>query len=1176
MKLPITQKINAMKKITFIFATYFSVLTSVFAQQPGTIDPTFNPSDHGFNFGNGPNNTVRSCAVQSDGKIIIGGEFTSYNGTAVNHIARLNIDGSLDNTFNSGSGTDQRILSIFMQNDGKIIIGGDFNTYNGTVTNSLARLNINGTIDNSFTSGLDSNSYIQTIVSQSDGKIIIGGSFIKYNGVVSNNVARLNTNGTRDNSFTSALNSTGEIYAIALQSDGKLIIGGTSTQSGGWAILIARLNHDGTRDTSFISGFNLTTNYINVETLAIQSDGKVLIGGAFNNYDGTSVNSIVRVNTDGSIDNSFTSGLGLYTNVITSVIQSDGKIIIGGCFNNYDGITISGIARLNTSGSLDTTFNTNGIGTYNNGYVLTIAKQDTGKIIIGGGFNTYNGIASNYIARLNADGSLDNILKTIGTGANGRVGTMAIQSDGKIIIGGDFDGYNGTPAIYIARLNADGSLDTTFVTGTGFKDEIITYPFISTISLQSDGKIIIGGGFTSYNGVATNNIVRLNTNGTIDNTFITGTGIDSWVYSTIIQNDGKIIIGGDFYHYNGTYVNSFIRLNPNGTLDTTFSTGSLVVRAMALQNDGKIIIGGWVYSSSGVPADNYLIRYNTNGSIDNTFSDGTIGSDAITNIKIQSDGKIIICGILTKYGGNTINNIARINTNGTLDNTFISGIGVTYDNATIALQNDGKIIIGGTEILNGLGISFAKRLNTNGTNDNTFTTGTGPNDPIQSIAIQSDGKIIIGGDFTAYNGTGRNRIARIFGGTACQTPTSPTSIIGNSSICFGSTTTYSVAAVSGATSYIWTLPGAWSGASTTNSISAIASANSGSITVKAQNSCGSSSVQSLAVIVKTIPITPATISGNSTICSSSSNTYSVSAVSGATSYIWTLPSGWSGASTTNSISVIASAINGNITVKATNSCGSSSVQSLAVIVKTIPVTPATISGNSTICLSSSNTYSVSAVSGATSYIWTLPSGWSGASTTNSISVIASAINGNITVKATNSCGSSSVQSLAVIVKTIPATPTISQAGLILTSSGSTGNQWYKNGTLISGATAQTYTVTTNGTYHVLVTIAGCTSIPSASVAIINVGIEEIDNAYLFTIYPNPNEGTFDITFKVSETSTYKLELYNAIGQLIFKDELVDFTGLYTKKINVAEYGKGIYSFSLSNSKNETVKKIVVY
>jgi uncharacterized delta-60 repeat protein len=188
------------------------------------------------------------------------------------------------------------------------------------------------------------------------------------------------------------------------------------------------------------------------------------------------------------------------------------------------------------SGANDATFNP---GSGANSIVGTTTIQDDGKILIGGFFTTYNGATANYIARLNNNGTIDPAFN-LGTGANNAVFATPIQDDGKIIIAGSFTTYNGIPRNYIARLNSDGLLDTTFNPGTGASSGI------RSACILSSGKIIIGGGFTTYNGTTANRIARLNTNGTIDSTFITGTGANNTILTTAIQSDGKIIIGGDF------------------------------------------------------------------------------------------------------------------------------------------------------------------------------------------------------------------------------------------------------------------------------------------------------------------------------------------------------------------------------------------------------------------------------------------------------------------------------------------------------------------------------------------------------------------------------------------------------------------------------------------------------
>ncbi len=173
------------------------------------------------------------------------------------------------------------------------------------------------------------------------------------------------------------------------------------------------------------------------------------------------------------------------------------------------------------------------------------------------------------------------------------------------------------------------------------------------------------------------------------------------------------------------------------------------------------------------------------------------------------------------------------------------------------------------------------------------------------------------------------------------------------------------------------------------------------------------------------------------------------------------------------------------------------------------------------------------------------------------------------------CSSTRV-SVTGTIKATPATPTITQSGFVLTSSSPTGNQWYFSGTLIPGATSQNYTPTQNGNYTVMVTTNGCPSSASAPLNYLALGISQIDNAYFFNISPNPNDGTFKVAFMIDSRSNYKLELRNTLGQLIYQEILTDFTGTYSKQLNVAEFGKGIYMISLTGNKSETIKKMIVY
>ncbi len=245
--------------------------------------------------------------------------------------------------------------------------------------------------------------------------------------------------------------------------------------------------------------------------------------------------------------------------------------------------------------SIDTSFNSNDACIYGEGadyYVNVSAKQQDGKIIIGGGFSTYNGVNVNHIVRLNTDGSIDNsfnIGNSFEGGTNTNVKSIVIQNDGKILVGGFFSSFNGTTTNNIARLNPDGTLDNTFNVGTGFDTEV------NSIALQSDGKIIVGGYFNTFCGVSSVYLIRLNQNGTKDNSFNIGTGTNNVVNTISVQSDDKIILGGYFSSYNGFSSNYMVRLNQDGIIDPTFSIGtgfSTAVFALKIQQDGKIIVGG--------------------------------------------------------------------------------------------------------------------------------------------------------------------------------------------------------------------------------------------------------------------------------------------------------------------------------------------------------------------------------------------------------------------------------------------------------------------------------------------------------------------------------------------------------------------------------------------------------
>ena len=727
--------------------------------QNGTLDTTFNATDIGFGFGDG-GGIIYGTTIQPDGKIIVGGLFYEYNRVANNYLARINADGTADLSFNTGIGANYIVNSIAVQQDEKIIIVGNFSSFNSQVRNRIARLNPDGSLDSSFQQGTGFNSVTSTVYLQPDGKILISGWFSEYNGTLANKLVRLNADGTIDLSFNVGLGPNSEINTIHVLSNGQILVGGYFTMFNGVSVnKLARLNPDGSIDNNFNigTGFNYT-----ISDFKVQSDGKIILVGQFTTFNGYNTNSITRLNSDGSLDTSFNIGSGANNYIYAVSVQADGKIIIGGNFTSFNNINANSILRLNSNGNIDSNFV---IGNGANNSIYSTIILPNGKVIISGDFGIVNGVARGGIARINEDGSND-ISFNPQYGANGIINTIKVNSTNQILIGGEFVAYNDKVRMRTALINPNGTLDTLFNPGNGPNSYIYSTLF------QPDGKIIITGSFTTYNDTSYNRIIRLNNNGSIDLSFNIGSGADGDINACVIQPDGKIIIGGNFTTFNGLVRNRIARLNSDGTVDINFNPqqgANNTVKTVQIQNDQKIIIGGNFSTYQGV-SSNGISRIEPNGSIDLSFNPGSIigGINSFLNtLSIQQDGKIIVGGHFNTVNGNgiSINNLARLNSNGSLDQLFGSGsisCGTNDIVLSSIIQPDGKLIVGGYfTSYNGNASNYLFRLLSNGILDSTFQMGSGPSHFVKSCGIQNNGDLIIAGNFYSYNGTGRNRLLRI-------------------------------------------------------------------------------------------------------------------------------------------------------------------------------------------------------------------------------------------------------------------------------------------------------------------------------------------------------------------------------------------------------------------------------
>lgn len=662
----------------------------------GTQDTSFNPGSP--NSVNGSWNARRVTAIQSDGKIILGGAFTTYSGSAPSAgIIRFQTNGNIDTTFKAGGGitssvyADPPSLCIKIRNDGKIVMVGIFNFYSGSVKDYSGSivLNANGDIDTGFNPS---------------------GSFT---GSIARN-ARLVDYPT----------------CVEVEPNNKMTFFGYFTlyqsQSCGGVI---KLNSIGAVDPTFKSGSFTAFSAIN-DTVR-EANGKIIVVGNFTSYSGSTANRIVRILPSGSIDPDFKTGLG-FNNTVTSVrLDSSGNVYCVGLFSSYSGSQLAsydGIIKLNSSGAIDTTFNPIGVR-YNTFFTPTstdlwnirqIITASLGGYYVIGNFNRVGNDNSSYqgLVKLNSDLSVSSSLIYSGAFSFGTPLAVVQQSDRKLVFGGTFTSYKGLNTNRIIRANEDLSIDTSFKTGSGFNNSVLSLAIDS-----STQKIYAGGRFTSYSGSTVSRFVRINTDGTVDTTYSSslGTSFNGDVYNVVTQTDGKVLVGGTFSTFNGNASEGIVRLNSDGTYDTTFKTNGGVssggeIYSIVSQSDGKIVLTGIFTTYSGSNYSQDIVRVDSSGAIDPSFSSGTgLTGSAQTPVilsTIQNNDGSYLIGYSSKnrtttlyYSGSAISNISqiiKIESNGSLNTSFncpIYGEITEYDRnyiSSFVKDTDGGVIIGGS------------------------------------------------------------------------------------------------------------------------------------------------------------------------------------------------------------------------------------------------------------------------------------------------------------------------------------------------------------------------------------------------------------------------------------------------------------------------------------------------
>ena len=1055
--------------------------------------------DASFNPGSAASDAITSISVQSDGKILAAGNFNTFNGGNHGKIVRLLPNGMVDPSFQCFPGPNDMVLATALQSDGKILIGGIFTSVNGQMCNRIARLNADGTLDNTFIPNASNNASsganqaVRALAVQSDGKIIIAGSFTAYQGVTRQKITRLHADGSIDYSFDPGSGVEYQINALSLLPNGQMLIGGWWYSINGNSDLkywnMARLNSDGSHDTSFGANLNIISTTGQVFAIAQAANHAFFVGGNFDMYDFVTVNNLVKLNHDGTMDPTFNASTGTNGFIWALAVQPDGKVLIGGDFTQANGQSCSRLARLKANGSLDSSFSTT---TGANDGVRALTTLNNGKILMGGLFTDYKGQSANRIARLNGnqilipptttldsvsnvhlnscsvyarvtdDGGssvsargfcynttgnpslVDNFTQngtdtgsfsatliglsastvyhvrayatnSIGTAYSaavqfttltpinpsastdsiGRIQQLSAVAYGRVLslgalplsargfcfntignpdlsssftsqnisaVGNYLDtlqgllpnttyyyrayatnaagtGYghelqfntlpislpttstdsvnsispnsanvfasiqhnggdsivskgfcyslNGNPdfndfftqdgsgnspfnttmvglqhnTVYYVRAYATNSVGTAYgnelnftttsfqcsshqfqasASGLGFNEQILNWNSIpgsmlyvvqyrlqgaaswltqtttqnhiqlnhlqpgtyearfyilgtgdtactinfdilnrsglvdntflqqfainggiKTIYRQSDGKWLVGGHFSFLQNTHSPRLARLLSDGYRDPSLL-GLGASGSILSTAVQSDGKIWIGGTFTTYAGFFPPSGLALiKPDGTTHQPFVASLPHVRKIAIQPDGKILIAG-DFVSLNFSQHVRLARINPSGGFDASFNIGSGFNGPVYCLAIQSDGKILVGGNFSAFNGIAQNNLARLNADGSLDLGFQTGQAANAPVKALGIQFDGKILVGGEfTVFNQNQANRLLRLHPNGTFDSSFYMGSGANGAIHALAVQPNGKILIGGSFTAYNGTALNRLTRL-------------------------------------------------------------------------------------------------------------------------------------------------------------------------------------------------------------------------------------------------------------------------------------------------------------------------------------------------------------------------------------------------------------------------------
>jgi uncharacterized delta-60 repeat protein len=610
-----------------------------------------------------------------------------------------------------------------------------------------------GTLDRSFHPGPTMNGEVWTLGVQTDGRVLVAGNFTEIQGVPRRWLARLNADNTVDESFAPdpelAGRDDGLISKILLLPNDQTLMVGDFAWGAGAHQGVVRLNSTGRIDPSFDPGTGTTAAW----TLLRRPDGTILVGGGFDEFNGTRRHKVVQLLANGQLDPSFDTGAGPDDIVTALLLQPDGKLVVGGLFKNWNGAARPGLVRLNPDGTLDSSFR---IGAGVNGVVLSLAQDTAGRILVAGSFVEVDGAAYRCVARLNADGSVDSSFSNR-LNLREAVWKVLALEDGGYLLGGDFKKIEGANRIRIARLLANGRLDYSFIHETGAPDDTVL-----EIVPAGNGRLYVGGEFRHFGGMRTPPVVRLESEGKLDSQFPATIGSDLPATTVGVSPAGRIWLGGDFSYIHGLPRRGLACLFPDGRVDPRVDLPVDLlsgVRAFLFGEDETVIVAGNFTTIGGVNQRG-IARVRADGTLDQSFRPLVDGS--ILAVARQADGRIAIVGGFQSVEGFPRPGVALLAPDGTLVPEFAPTLVPNDTVGALGLSSSGAVTIGGGfEFVGHLHPPYLARLDSSGGAEPAFRENLGPDRDVYSISTLDSGHLIVAGAFGFYNGKPCGRVIRL-------------------------------------------------------------------------------------------------------------------------------------------------------------------------------------------------------------------------------------------------------------------------------------------------------------------------------------------------------------------------------------------------------------------------------